>query len=227
MASSLHSLSLAELLELCVKRNDAAAWREFVARFHGLISRVARRVATRWGEHNPAVIEELVQETYTTLIAGDSLRQLRSTQPDAVYGFIKVIATNVANDHFRARQTDKRGGGAQTLSASALEALPAGEAGPEQFHASLLLEQIESRITGSRSSPEVDRDLLIFQLHYRLGMSAQAIASIPALRLTSKGVESILARLVRLARTELAAPKPADGKKKKTQRAAKKAGPRP
>jgi RNA polymerase sigma-70 factor (ECF subfamily) len=45
---------------------------------------------------------------------------------------------------------------------------------------------------------------MIFLLYYRQGLTASEIAALPALGLTTKGVESIIARLTHMIRSHIA-----------------------
>jgi RNA polymerase sigma-70 factor, ECF subfamily len=81
------TLSADELVIACGQSDDPAAWQEFVQRFHRLIATVALRVARRWGEPSPQVIDDLVQETYLKLCADNfqALRAFKPHHPDAFY----------------------------------------------------------------------------------------------------------------------------------------------
>jgi hypothetical protein len=54
------------------------------------------------------------------------------------------------------------------------------------------------------------RDLLIFRLYFRVGLTARQIASLP-LGLTEKGVESALRHMVQLLRSRLQRAAPDEG----------------
>jgi hypothetical protein len=90
---------------------DAAAWHEFIRRFHSIIAITASRAARRWNAASPQIIDDLVEETYLTLCAdhGRVLRQLRFEYAEGISDFLKIVTANVANDHFRALYGDKRG----------------------------------------------------------------------------------------------------------------------
>ena len=75
------SLSLEEFLLACRHTDDGAACREFVGRFHQLIATVALRIARRWGESSPQLIDGLVQETYLK-VCDDNFRMLRKFKSD-------------------------------------------------------------------------------------------------------------------------------------------------
>src|SRR6516165_12572140 len=107
------SLSPEELVLTCQQTDDVAAWQEFVGRFHRLIATVALRVARRWGEFSPQVVDDLVQEVYLKICA-DRFRMLRSFKshhPDAFYGYLKVVTANLVLDHFKGAHSIKRGSG--------------------------------------------------------------------------------------------------------------------
>jgi len=105
------TISTAKLIEVCTG-GDAAAWHEFIRRFHTMIAITASRAARRWGITSPQIIDDLIEETYLTLCAdrGRLLRQFRFEYGDAISGFLKVVTASVVNDHFNALCLDKRGG---------------------------------------------------------------------------------------------------------------------
>ena len=60
------------------------------------------------------VVDDLVQETYLKLCADKCrllLRLFAIQHPEAVPGYIKTIAINVAHDHFKSLHSQKRGSG--------------------------------------------------------------------------------------------------------------------
>jgi hypothetical protein len=72
--------------------------------------------------------------------------------------------------------------------------------GQGRIEREILLKQIDRCLEVCSQGPEQERDRLIFWLHYQHGMSAKAIAGLPAVGLTAKGVESALLRLTRIVR---------------------------
>jgi hypothetical protein len=103
-------IGTAELIEISTS-GDAAAWLEFISRFHGTIAVTASRAARRCGETHLPTIDNLIQETYLKLCAdrGRILRQYRFEHEDAIRGLLKFVTVGVAEDHFRALHADKRG----------------------------------------------------------------------------------------------------------------------
>jgi RNA polymerase sigma-70 factor (ECF subfamily) len=211
------SLPPEELILACKQTNDTAAWEEFVHRFHRLIATVALRVARRWGEPSRHQIDDLVQETYLKLCAGDfrMLRRFKSNHPDAFYGYLKVVTANLVHDHFKAAHSSKRGSGAikssvdeQVQSASDAPSTPSALRSCER---GVLLREVDATLSRVAAGPHLERDRKLFWLYYRVGLTADAIASLPFIGLSTKGVESSLLRLTRLLRQEIGRDRPKAG----------------
>ncbi len=195
------------MIRVCAESNDSAAWTEFVSRFQRPISLSVIRIADQWGRIPGPVVDDLVQDTYLKLCA-DHCRHLSDfavQHPEAVLGYIKTIAANVAQDYFKARYSQKRGVGHAHESLEDVDP----KAGSESFGGSaamehgILLKQIDGCLTICSVGPDQARDRLIFWLYYQQGMSAKAIAALPAVGLSAKGVESAIFRLTRLVREQL------------------------
>ena len=203
------ALSAEDLVQACSQTGDSAAWEEFVRRFHRLIATVSLRTARRCGETSPHVIDELVQETYVKLCS-DNFRLLRSFQPrhpDAFYGFLKVVTANLVLDHFKATRSEKRGSGtAEVANESPVNAdsdTCGAAATAESSERRILLKELDALLRKLAKGPHMGRDRRIFWLYYRAGLTAKAIASLPSIGLTTKGVESTILRLTRLLRREM------------------------
>jgi RNA polymerase sigma-70 factor, ECF subfamily len=187
----------AHLIDGCVG-GDAAAWREFIRRYNSVIALTANRVARRCGESSPQIIEDLVQETYLKLCAKNAraLRGLRLKHPNSIFGFLKVVAKNVTEDYF------KKKGNLNSLLAPLEEAPEQAGPGPPGLapaERAFFISQLEGCLLALLPPENRDRDLLIFWLYFRVGLTARQIASLP-LGLTEKGVEAVLHRLVQLLR---------------------------
>ena len=202
---SLPSLTTAELVQACASSGDARAWEEFLRRFQPLIAAVALRTCRRWGEYSAQVADDLVQETYLKLCADNCrlLRDFHPEHPESFLGYLKVLTANLVHDHFKARGSAKRGAG------KAAESLDSGgvfvaDAGSPHLEREILLHEIAACLARVAPGKEHERDRAIFWLYYRHGFSAQAIASVPALALTTKGVESVILRLTRQLRGHMA-----------------------
>lgn len=200
-------MSAVELIQACAERVDAA-WEEFVSRFRRPITLSIIRTTHQWEGIPSEVVDELVQETYLKLCAGKCrlLSEFAAGHPDAVSGYIKTVASNVAHDYFKSLNSQRRG-------SRQIQQLPEGvDPGEPDLRAGaaariereILLKQIERCLDACSAGPDQARDRLIFSLYYRQGMTANDIAGLPHIGLTKKGVESAIFRLTRLVRQELA-----------------------
>ncbi len=200
------SMSIEEMVRTCAESHSAAEWEEFVRLTHRLIASIALRTARVWGETSTQVVDDLVQEVYLKLCA-DRRRVLRAVEPGhpgSFFGFLKVMTANVVHDHFKAMHAQRRGSGKQSSDLkTAIVAGLAGEGSVTSMERDILLKQIDNALAGCVTGPDRDRNLQIFWLHYRYGLSAGAIASLPSIALTVKGVESTILRLTRLVRARI------------------------
>jgi len=202
------SISADDLIRICAHSNDGDAWTEFVSRFHRAISLSVIRTTRQWGELRSQEVDDLVQDTYVKLCADGcrSLLKFSAEHSEAVLGYIKTIAVNVAHDHFKSLHSQKRGAGRVPDSLEGLEPrsdspnLGSQNAAERQ----VLLQQIDHCLATCSSGPDQERDRLVFWLYYQQGMSAKAIAALPTVELTAKGVESAILRLTRQVRQQLA-----------------------
>ena len=192
---SCEDLASETLIQRCASSGDTNAWYEFIRRFHPLISGVIARTAMRWTTVSADLIDDLVQETYIKLCTeeGRQLREFRSRHENALYGYLKTVAVNVTVDYFKTRWAAKRGG--KQFSSTLDEALSATRKG--SMEELVLLQQLDEfidKITENR------RDKLVFRLYYQQGFTSAAIAKIPAIGLSEKGVVSCIHRLTGLLR---------------------------
>ena len=170
-----------------------------------MVSAVVFRVAGRWGESRPEVLEELVQECYLHLYAKDRrvLREFKPREEESVFAFLKVVAANITNDQMRAQCAAKRGAGIRENSVDSdhgSSSLASQETNVDQ---QVLLREIETWLSKRVSGPDSEKFKTIFWLYYRQGMSANSIAQIKAFGLSTKGVESVIYRLTRMLRDDL------------------------
>jgi RNA polymerase sigma-70 factor, ECF subfamily len=205
---SYRAFSTKELVEECAGSDNVQAWQEFVRRFQPLIAVVVLRTCRSWGSTSLSVVDDLVQETYLKLCGNKSrlLREFDWQHPDAIYGFVKVLAANVVHDHFKSQYSEKRGSGQvpTALDQPAAAAVSDPTYSARAIERKVLLSQIERLIDQMTDGPTQQRDKLIFLLYYQQGMTAQDIASLPTVSLSIKGVESTILRMTRFVRQQLA-----------------------
>jgi RNA polymerase sigma-70 factor, ECF subfamily len=202
LAVDYSTMTIEELLWACVHTQNAEAWREFIRRSHRLIAIVAQRTARRWSKESYQVLDDLIQETYLKLYANGSqlLRMSHSTSEAAFYGYIKVLTINLVHDHFRAERTLRRGSDMQRIATPEFRVSGVGDA-PDRESASnegehnILLREIDMCLRMIAHGPNGSRDRRVFWLYYGVGLSARAIAELPAVGLTTKAIESTLRRM--------------------------------
>jgi RNA polymerase sigma-70 factor (ECF subfamily) len=169
-----------DLIQHCVTSKDSAAWLEFIRRFQPLIAGVVARTARRW------------------TILSTSLRKFQNRYKDAIYGFLKIVAYNATMDYFKAQNTSKRGAALATGFDPDIVFLTHGQTSTtEDQVVQREIDHMIDRIAIDR------RDKTVFLLYYRQGFTAKAIAQIPRIELTAKGVESCLHRLTAQLREQL------------------------
>jgi len=208
---SYSSISIEELVRRCSDSGEIGAWEEFVRRFHRLIAAVVLRTSSRLGNSSSETIDDLIQETYLKLCADDCrlLRDFDPRHPDAFLGYIRIVTANVVRDYFKASCAQKRGATQVHDTGECFVATaPEDSVGsPLAIERAVLIEEIQGHLNVCVEGPEQNRNMRIFWLYYRVGLSASTIAALPGVGLTTKGVESLILRITRELRERLAAPK--------------------
>jgi DNA-directed RNA polymerase specialized sigma24 family protein len=177
---------------------------EFCRRFDPVISRAVKRTCAKWRSADLSQMEELAQQTYLKLLSDDcrALRTFVSQGPGAISKYLQKIAENTVHSHFQARYGPDRGGKQphSSLDAFLEQVIPDRQSGSDSVHRKISIDEIFEFLENTLSGPHRERDILIFSYHYRLGMSARAIAAIPELKIGESGVESVLHTLRELIR---------------------------
>lgn len=192
-------LSAIQLVRYCLRSGEQAAWQEFVRRFQPVIASAVIKAVRHWIRPEPSQIDDLVQETYLKLFADDfrPLRKFTCQYENAIFGFLKVVATNVVKDHFRSSYCQKRGNGKLKDDLDyAGDELRLIDQSAKVIERRILISQIEDCLKTEAVDPLFSRNYLIFQLYYEFGLTAEAISRVPQIGLTAKGVENTLARLI-------------------------------
>jgi len=184
LANNYTDLSPEELLCVCADLRNAAAWDEFIRRFHAVICRAVTRICRRYGQFDRAICDDLVQDTYLRLSAKDAkaLREFVPRYPGSAYCYVQVIAERVTQDYYRRKHILRT------------EELPPDQpdvAAPNKAEWLATRLAIDD-VLRKRAS---ERDRQIFWLCYLQEMTAKEIAAIPHLGLSVKGVEAVLQRL--------------------------------
>jgi RNA polymerase sigma-70 factor (ECF subfamily) len=174
-----------------------------------LIAGVAARSALRWGALRAELVEDLTQEVFLKLCKNRFaiLRQVEGQPDEMILAFLRVTVANLVHDHFRAERSAKRFPSGGFLTPDALDTWLGETRTMNATEHELLLGEIDRVLTRKLAGASAGRDRRVFWFHHRHGMTAKAIASIPAIGLSEKGVESVLFRLAVLVKEELTAAK--------------------
>lgn len=193
--------SINELVKACAHSADTVEWTEFLTRCTPVVSAAAAHITRRWtGSAPPSQVLDIVQEVFLRLCERER-RILCDFVPHgdvSFFALLRVVSASVANDYFRRQYSAKRGARHTTsgLADQAADPSPRSSSAGSQMQTQVLLSEIDSRLKAARNFIPT-RDRAIFWLYYRHGFTAEEIAALPAVRLSPKGVESVLRRVTR------------------------------
>lgn len=199
------SMSDNELVQVCANNSHPEAWTEFIRRFHRFIASVVTRACREWSEMSPAVIEDLIQETYLKLCANNRavLANFRAGSPNAFLGYIKAVTANLVYDHFRGLRASMRNIENTVEIEEAFTQPHTGLGEAELIENQIFFEQIDRILAARGSGAPEQKERAIFWLYYRQGLTSKKIADISAMDLSVKGVESVIHRLTQLVKRSL------------------------
>lgn len=193
----LQALSNQELIHRCLA-SDQIVWTEFLRRFERPISMVVIRTLRRRLRPTPALVEDLVQNTYLKLLDDNckALRTFKAQHENSIYGYLQVMASNITQDYLRKLDAKKRDSRVE----QDIEELPPDlisdtSASREAEHRTEI-RQVEERLKKITTGTEQE----IFWLYNRWGLTAKEISQI--FQMNIKSVENMLARILRLLRED-------------------------
>jgi RNA polymerase sigma-70 factor (ECF subfamily) len=197
--------SSVELVKTCAGSNDEPAWAEFIRRFHIVIAAAVLRTARLWGEPSRSQVDDLIQDTYLKLCENGSLllRNFQALHEEPIYGFLKVVSSNVVHDHFKCALAAKRGAGITFAEPIDIDSRAASGDNFDAIMQRLQLERIDRVLRHLTAGKDQEKKRIIFWLRHRHGFTASEIAAIPSMELTTEGVESVLLRLATAIRSHL------------------------
>ncbi len=168
-------IPIRELLQLCLSTDAEEHWREFVRKTQPLIASVIINTVRRWKQPAPSLVDDLIQDTYIKLFANDkkALRSIKNEHENTIFGYLKVIASNVAKDHFSKPENK-----ADEIELSDAVVPP----GPQDRERREFLDkksQVQEILETLSSSETYDRDVAIFWFFYEQGYTAKEISLLP------------------------------------------------
>jgi RNA polymerase sigma factor (sigma-70 family) len=200
------NLKSADLISRCVEdTGDTVAWREFVRRFQPKIELFIR--GTLRDEARESQAQDLVQNVILRLVENTCivLRRFSGSTDDEFHKYLAVISRSVVRDSLRRQRATKRSRFESPLDEAEAEEVDskAASAG-HHLDREILAREVASlgaRMIREESGEYTRRDQLIFDLHYKHGLSSSEIAECSALGLSKSGVIDVLARLTDRLRT--------------------------
>jgi len=202
----LNHLDIYHLLILCLQSRKEHLWAEFIRRSQPVIAGVVVKAVRRWTRPSTSLVDDLIQDTYVKLCANDfkALRQFVCRHDNAIFGFIKVIASNIVQDHFRCIYSHKRGYGKDGEQLDDAAILRMASSGSGDIEREILLKEVESSLAICVEGPNAARDYKIFSLYYRHGLTFKEISRLTDIGLTIKGVESAVLRMAQMIKLKIA-----------------------
>lgn len=198
--------SLEAIVELCVQTGDAEAWEVFLSRTRGMVAATAANTMRRWKACKTVSVDDIIQEVYLKLSKNNAavLRGFHSNYPNAILGYLRATASSVAFDYCKSLSAARRDSQKEVqLTESEPMSHSHYHAASQRIERNVLIGEVDRALQGVASGPTKQRDSVIFWLYYRQGFTADSIAAIPWIGLTTKGVESTILRLTRLVRAVL------------------------
>ncbi len=182
--------SLLPLLHSALAANTAPAWETFFEHARPFLYRSLR---LRRSSEIESRLDDLVQLACLRLCRNDylALRRFAGATEAQLLAYLRTVAHHVSLDMIRKHEP---------LEPILHDAF--SSTAPPQDRA-ILLSQVRRLVT-SCASANRSRDEEVFWLYYASGLTATAIASIPRFDLTTKGVESLIFRLIRCVRASIA-----------------------
>ena len=190
-------LSDRALVESCLQSNTEESWAEFVRRFQPLLAAVTAKTIRRWTRATPALVDDLVQSSLRKLFDNNcrAIRGFRWLHDNSFRGFLKVVASNMVQDHFRKYPPTRVEEDLEHVSPELVKTEAFSQSVEMEALVHKLIACLQRLLTAESDSK---RDLSIFLLYYRYGLTAKEISGLYPL--TVKAVENTLLRLVRIAK---------------------------
>ena len=196
-------ISSAELLRECgQKLTDRNLWAIFQERFQRPIFLYLLRALKYHSKHEDVdqLVADLGQEVYVRLVQNEGrlLRSFRGDSDISVMGFFARVCAGVVTDHLR-REFGKQRSRDNVVSIEEVREMAEARRTPDRneldFESIISVIDMEKVIANDPDVKNGQRNALIFQLHYKDGLTAKEIAGFRVFDLNTSGVEAVLVRL--------------------------------
>jgi RNA polymerase sigma factor (sigma-70 family) len=201
--AELKTLPSVKLFGCCVSHfDDDRYWEEFVQRFNPCLTNSVYQTYRRFSVDGPPsseVISDLLQEIYVRILKDKcaALMRFRGTSEFEAEVYLMHIATSVTIDHMRYQRSLKRHARTESLNnALILEELRSHRGKIFSHYTDELAENDVIRIlkTGFKGRNR-KRNILIFLLHFREGLTPQEIAEIDFFEIRPSTVSHLLVEM--------------------------------
>jgi len=178
------------VLRDCLEMGASSPWEAFIGLAQPVIATAVFRTIARWGRTDRSVADDLIQDTFARLCAHDfrALRNFRGQDSAALNAYLRVIASSVATDRFRAEHAP-----AVSLDDPDRAPVVADDSPAREIEHHLLLDHIDKCLETQK-----ERDRRIFWLYHRHGFTPKSISALPSIEMGISGIETLLYRLTKV-----------------------------
>jgi len=192
---------------------------EFMARYDAVIRQTVanvlyKRKAPIGYKARQPMIEDIVSETYCRLLQNDCqvLRSFKCRYANSIFSYLRTIAFSVASNQLRSYGRQKAFGALPSLDeikdryesgwGEASLTLPPGETtASQEAERKSTEERCRENFRLAFRDAKVNRNFIIFKLHFLYGYHSEEIAHIKGLGLSGRGVGNMADRMRRHLRT--------------------------
>lgn len=201
-------VGVAELLGRCLAGDREDAWDMLVEYLQPVVASVVARTASRHSRVTPEVVQDLTQDAFLKFCKDGFavLNKVRGLTEEAALAYIKVTVANLVHDRFRSEGSSRRCPPSGFANSETVDEVR-DTSSVERVERRVLITEIDQILRTRLPEKSAARDRRIFWLRHRHGMTAKAIAAIPAIGLSEEGVESLLRRLELLVKEDFASGK--------------------
>ncbi|HEY6401128.1 MAG TPA: sigma-70 family RNA polymerase sigma factor [Blastocatellia bacterium] len=208
--AELKTLPSSKLFGCCASYfDDDRYWDEFVQRFNPCLTNSVYQTYRRFSVDGPPSLEavsDLLQEIYLKILKDKcaALQRFRGASEFEAEVYLMHIATSVTIDHLRRQRSLKRRARTETLEkAIILEEVRSRQKLINHYTDELAENDVIRILKRSFRGRNRKRNILIFLLHFREGLTPQEIAEIELFELRPSSVSHILADMREKLREEM------------------------
>ena len=221
---NISSLTAVELFHTCAaNREDANTWSEFLRRYSAKLKQFIRGILRHFPGSFSGALEtttlggsqesDLFQNIIVRLVENDcaAMKRFSGTTEEELLAYLAVISRSVVMDTIRRSRAVKRKPTADYEGMYPISVSSGKGFVDQELERGILTRELigmAHQYISSNSGKAIDRDRLVFQLHFLEGLSLQQIAQCRGINLTKGGVEKLIKRVVSRVQTLATTGKP-------------------